>query len=87
MKQFEDRGDAGCWLAKRLDSLRGQDIAVWACREVRVVYEFAKAPGVAGCAYAAQVGVPFQPELAFGVVGQGPVFRHPHNFSNRRERK
>ena len=71
---FVNRADAGRQLAERLDHLRGQDVVVLglpagACRW---------RPRVAGALDAPldviavrKFGVPFQPELAMGAIGEG----------------
>ena len=64
MKLFNDRVDAGRQLAERLEPWRGQDIVVLGLPRggVPVAFEVAKA-----------LRVPFQPELAFGAIGEGGV--------------
>ena len=76
MKPFEDRVDAGRQLAQRLDFLRGQDVVVLGLPRggVPVAFEVAEALGVPlDVLVVRKLGVPFQPELAFGAIGEGGV--------------
>ena len=73
MKQFEDRPDAGRQLARRLESLRGQDIVVLGLPRggVPVAFEVAKAlQAPLDVLVVRKLGVPFQPELAFGAIAR-----------------
>ena len=73
---FDDRVDAGRQLAKRLEPLRGQDIVVLGLPRggVPVAYEIAKALQVPlDVLVVRKLGVPFQPELAFGAIGEDGV--------------
>jgi predicted phosphoribosyltransferase/dienelactone hydrolase len=76
VKLFEDRVDAGRQLARRLDFLSGGDVVVLGLPRggVPVAFEVAEALGapldVLGVR---KLGVPFQPELAFGAIGEGGV--------------
>ena len=73
---FDDRVDAGRHLAERLDSLRGQDIVVLGLPRggVPVAFEVAKAlRAPLDVLVVRKLGVPFQPELAFGAIGEGGV--------------
>ena len=73
---FDDRVDAGRQLAKRLEPLRGQDIVVLGLPRggVPVAYEVAKALQVPlDVLVVRKLGVPFQPELAFGAIGEDGV--------------
>ncbi len=76
MRLFEDRVDAGRQLAKRLESFRGQDIVVLGLPRggVPVAFEVAKALAAPlDVLVVRKLGVPFQPELAFGAIGEGGV--------------
>ena len=76
MRMFDDRVDAGRQLAKRLEPLRGQDIVVLGLPRggVPVAYEVAKALQVPlDVLVVRKLGVPFQPELAFGAIGEDGV--------------
>ncbi len=73
---FEDRVDAGRHLAERLESLRGKDIVVLGLPRggVPVAFEVAKAlRAPLDVLVVRKLGVPFQPELAFGAIGEGGV--------------
>ena len=74
MRLFDDRVDAGRQLAERLESLRGQDIVVLGLPRggVPVAFEVAKAlRAPLDVLVVRKLGVPFQPELAFGAIGEG----------------
>ncbi|MGB5149699.1 MAG: phosphoribosyltransferase family protein [Mycobacterium sp.] len=76
MKPFEDRVDAGRQLARRLEFLHGQDIVVLGLPRggVPVAFEVAKAlDAPLDVLVVRKLGVPFQPELAFGAIGEGGV--------------
>jgi putative phosphoribosyl transferase len=76
MRLFDDRVDAGRQLAERLESLRGQDIVVLGLPRggVPVAFEVAKAlRAPLDVLVVRKLGVPFQPELAFGAIGEGGV--------------
>lgn len=76
MRQFSDRADAGRQLAQRLAPLRGQDVVVLGLPRggVPVAYEVAKAlQAPLDVLVVRKLGVPFQPELAFGAVGEDGV--------------
>ncbi|MFY9920392.1 MAG: phosphoribosyltransferase family protein [Mycobacterium sp.] len=76
MKLFEGRVDAGRQLAHRLDFLRGQDVVVLGLPRggVPVAFEVAKAlQAPLDVLVVRKLGVPFQPELAFGAIGEGGV--------------
>ena len=76
MRPFDDRGDAGRQLAERLESLRGQDIVVLGLPRggVPVAFEVAKAlRAPLDVLVVRKLGVPFQPEWAFGAIGEGGV--------------
>ncbi|HTH92626.1 phosphoribosyltransferase family protein [Mycobacterium sp.] len=76
MRRFHDRADAGRQLAQRLDAFRGQDVVVLGLPRggVPVAFEVAKALRVPlDVVVVRKLGVPFQPELAFGAIGEGGV--------------
>ena len=76
MKLFDDRVDAGRQLAQRLESFRGQDIVVLGLPRggVPVAFEVAKAlRAPLDVLVVRKLGVPFQPELAFGAIGEDGV--------------
>jgi putative phosphoribosyl transferase len=76
MRPFHDRVDAGRQLAQRLDSFRGQDVVVLGLPRggVPVAFEVAKAlRAPLDVLVVRKLGVPFQPELAFGAIGEGEV--------------
>jgi putative phosphoribosyl transferase len=78
MKLFDDRVDAGRQLAERLEALRGQDIVVLGLPRggVPVAFEVAKAlQAPLDVLVVRKLGVPFQPELAFGAIGEGGEVR------------
>ncbi|OBH88900.1 phosphoribosyl transferase [Mycobacterium sp. E2733] len=73
---FDDRGDAGRHLAESLGSLRGQDVVVLGLPRggVPVAFEVANAlQAPLDVLVVRKLGVPFQPELAFGAIGEGGV--------------
>lgn len=73
---FIDRVDAGRRLAGRLQHLRGEDIVVLGLPRggVPVAFEVARALGAPlDVIVVRKLGVPFQPELAMGAVGEGDV--------------
>jgi len=74
MAVFADRAEAGRRLAERLDHLRGQDVVVLGLPRggVPVGFEVATALGVPmDVIVVRKLGVPFQPELAMGAIGEG----------------
>jgi putative phosphoribosyl transferase len=76
MRLFDDRVDAGRQLAEHLESFRGQDIVVLGLPRggVPVAFEVAKALGAPlDVLVVRKLGVPFQPELAFGAIGERGV--------------
>ncbi len=78
MRLFDDRVDAGRQLAERLESLRGRDIVVLGLPRggVPVAFEVAKALAAPlDVLVVRKLGVPFQPELAFGAIGEGGEVR------------
>jgi putative phosphoribosyl transferase len=73
---FRDRVDAGRQLAERLSFLRDQDAVVLGLPRggVPVAYEVATALGLPlDVIVVRKLGVPFQPELGMGAVGEGGV--------------
>jgi putative phosphoribosyl transferase len=73
---FTDRRDAGHQLAQRLEHLRGHDVVVVALPRggVPVGAEVADHLGAPlDVIIVRKVGVPFQPELAMGAIGEGGV--------------
>ena len=74
MVEFADRVDAGRRLAPRLEHLRGQDVVVLGLPRggVPVAFEVAKVLGAPlDVLVVRKLGVPFQPELAMGAIGEG----------------
>jgi putative phosphoribosyl transferase len=70
---FVDRVDAGRKLAERLGHLRGQDVVVLGLPRggVAVAYEVARAlDAPLDVLVVRKLGVPYQPELAMGAVGE-----------------
>jgi predicted phosphoribosyltransferase len=73
---FEDRADAGRRLARELGAFRGSDTVVLALPRggVPVAFEVARALGAPlDVLVVRKLGVPGQPELAFGAVGEDGV--------------
>jgi putative phosphoribosyl transferase len=73
---FADRDDAGRRLASRLGHLRGEPAVVLGLARggVPVAFQVARALGVAlDVIVVRKLGVPQQPELAMGAVGEGGV--------------
>jgi len=71
---FVDRADAGRCLAAMLGHLRGQDVVVVGLPRggVPVAFEVARALGAPlDVIVVRKLGVPFQPELAMGAIGEG----------------
>lgn len=76
MKLYDDRVDAGSQLARRLKYLSGQDVVVLGLPRggVPVAFEVAKAlRAPLDVLVVRKLGVPFQPELAFGAIGEDGV--------------
>ncbi|MEV0740222.1 phosphoribosyltransferase family protein [Streptomyces sp. NPDC050549] len=74
--RFDDRRAAGRRLARRLDVLRGQDVVVLGLPRggVPVAYEVAQAlDAPLDVLVVRKLGVPWQPELGFGAVGENGV--------------
>ena len=73
---YADRADAGRRLAMRLGHLRGRDLVVLGLPRggVPVAFQVARALGAPlDVLVVRKLGVPFQPELAMGAVGEGGV--------------
>ena len=73
---FDDRRDAGCRLAARLEALRGSDVVVLGLPRggVPVAFEVAQAlRAPLDILVVGKLGVPNQPELAFGAIGEGGI--------------
>ncbi|WP_372594337.1 phosphoribosyltransferase family protein [Actinotalea sp.] len=71
---FADRVDAGRALAGRVGHLRGQDVVVLGLPRggVPVAFEVAEALGAPlDVIVVRKLGVPYQPELAMGAIGEG----------------
>jgi len=76
MSIFKDRVDAGRQLGRRLAELRGQDIVVLGLPRggVPVAFEVAAAlDAPLEVIVVRKLGLPYQPELAMGAVGEGGV--------------
>lgn len=76
MKGFADRTDAGRQLAAALESYRDRDVLVLGLPRggVPVAYEVAAAlDAPLDVLVVRKLGVPDQPELAFGAIGEGGV--------------
>ena len=76
MTVFRDRVDAGRQLAQRLAFLRDQDVVVLGLPRggVPVAFEVAAALNAPlDVTVVRKLGVPFQPELAMGAIGEGGV--------------
>ncbi|GGH90861.1 phosphoribosyltransferase family protein [Arthrobacter liuii] len=76
MVAFHDRPDAGRRLGKRLAPLRGGDVVVLGLPRggVPVAFEVAKAlEAPLDVIVVRKLGVPFQPEVAMGAIGEGNV--------------
>jgi putative phosphoribosyl transferase len=74
MSVFEDRADAGRQLGRRLSELRGQDVVVLGIPRggVPVAFEVAAALNAPlDVIVVRKLGLPYQPELAMGAVGEG----------------
>src|SRR5512133_966536 len=74
MSIFEDRVDAGRQLGRRLAELRGQDIVVLGLPRggVPVASEVAAAlDAPLDVIVVRKLGLPYQPELAMGAIGEG----------------
>ena len=74
MSIFEDRIEAGRRLGQRLEYLRGQNIVILGLPRggVPVAFEVAAAlDAPLDVIVVRKLGVPFQPELAMGAIGEG----------------
>ncbi|MET4094104.1 phosphoribosyltransferase [Arthrobacter sp. UYCu712] len=74
MSIFEDRVDAGRQLGRRLAELRGQDVVVLGLPRggVPVAFEVAAAlDAPLDVIVVRKLGLPYQPELAMGAIGEG----------------
>ncbi|MFE0518240.1 phosphoribosyltransferase family protein [Streptomyces sp. NPDC058954] len=74
--RYRDRKEAGRRLARRLEYLRGQDVVVLGLPRggVPVAHEVAHALGAPlDVLVVRKLGVPWQPELGFGAIGEGGV--------------
>src|SRR5665213_1079391 len=74
--QFANRADAGRRLAERLTYLRGQDLVVLGLPRggVPVAMQVAEALGAPlDVIMVRKLGIPFQPELAMGAIGEDGV--------------
>lgn len=74
MRPFRDRVDAGRQLADRLEYLRGEDLVVLGLPRggVPVAAEVARAlQAPLDVIVVRKLGLPFQPELAMGAIGEG----------------
>ncbi|GHH67727.1 phosphoribosyltransferase family protein [Promicromonospora soli] len=73
---FNDRTDAGRQLAERLQPLRGENVVVLGLPRggVPVAFEVARAlDAPLDVIVVRKLGVPYQPELALGAIGEGDV--------------
>jgi predicted phosphoribosyltransferase len=76
MERFADRVEAGRRLAEYLQGYRGRDVLVLGLPRggVPVAAEVARALGAPlDVLVVRKLGVPYQPELAFGAIGEGGV--------------
>lgn len=76
MMRFADRADAGRQLASALAGHRGRDVLVLGLPRggIPVAYQVATALGAPlDVLVVRKLGVPYQPELAFGAIGEGGV--------------
>jgi putative phosphoribosyl transferase len=74
MSIFKDRADAGRQLGRRLAELRGQDVVVLGLPRggVPVAFEVAAAlDAPLDVIVVRKLGLPYQPELAMGAIGEG----------------
>lgn len=74
MSRFRDRADAGRQLARRLDHLRGEDVVVLGLPRGGVPVAFLVAEALQApldVIVVRKLGLPFQPELAMGAIGEG----------------
>jgi putative phosphoribosyl transferase len=74
--RFTDRTDAGRHLARSLERLRGSDVVVLGLPRggVPVAFEVARTLGAPlDVIVVRKLGVPYQPELAMGAIGEGGI--------------
>ena len=74
--RFMDRTDAGRALARSLENLRGSDVVVLGLPRggVPVAFEVARAlEAPLDVIVVRKLGVPYQPELAMGAIGEGGI--------------
>src|SRR5215471_20489964 len=74
--RFRNRSDAGRRLASRLEDLRGKDAVILGLPRggVAVAAEVARAlEAPLDIIVVRKLGVPFQPELGMGAIGEGDV--------------
>jgi putative phosphoribosyl transferase len=74
--RFTDRTDAGRQLARSLERLRGSDVVVLGLPRggVPVAFEVARTLGAPlDVIVVRKLGVPYQPELAMGAIGEGGI--------------
>ena len=79
---FADRADAGQQLAERMGHLRGKDVVVLGLPRggVPVAFEVARSlVAPLDVIVVRKLGLPFQPELAMGAVGEGGVLVVNHD--------
>ena len=76
MELFDDRVDAGRQLARRLEISAARTSSSWACRGAGYRWP-SRSPKHCRrrltSSLVRKLGVPFQPELAFGAIGEGEV--------------
>jgi putative phosphoribosyl transferase len=83
---FDDRAEAGRLLGKRLEHVRGRDLVVLGLPRGGVVVAFEVARELRApldVIVVRKVGVPFQPELAMGAVGEGGALVLNHELVGR----
>lgn len=76
MTRFADRSEAGCALAEALAGYQGRDVLVLGLPRggIPVAFEVAQALGAPlDVLVVRKLGIPRQPELAFGAIGEGGV--------------
>jgi putative phosphoribosyl transferase len=83
---FADRSDAGRRLAEQLEHFRGEDVVVLGLPRggVPVAFEVARALGAPlDVIVVRKLGLPYQPELAMGAIGEGGVRVVDHDLVGR----
>ena len=86
MTGFTDRRDAGRQLARRLEHLRGSDVVVLGLPRggVPVAWDVAQALGAPlDVIVVRKLGLPHQPEVAMGAVGEGGIGVLEHAMLSR----